>query len=861
MPGGRRKPKGGKGTAGGSAVEDCNVFNANYNVATESCDDSENRECSFADVAPSLEQILTCAGVLFTISMIRSAVQMIVKFVYHRPVPISLQFPAWEGPVLLVQYLALCEGTVGMMALNCTLWMALGVVAFCAIPILLIAISYGVLRKHILRDHLRFVRFKAFSKPLAQANWAMGKGCFGKSVACYVTCIQFKLRGEWEHDPFGGSSIWSFLIEEYVGDFWCYAITRLVKKVAMSAVLGLTDGALNAALAIGVQFCDTICILYTRPHVGRDTDITECFCAIFNLLFFMWIGMPLLFPGLAAYLSDYVALLLSLATALASLSPVLPKVLLDIFGFLSFIMNGSYLGAAKEGIIGVVCFMANRSEEEIRERMRRKYVRDLELERKSVRLQMLVERPPHLLTRAQKLEAKGLGQETSRKLGIAVAHYECPLVYVRQAIAFAARAGVYDIMIRHGAGPPISVLDQERGDHEDRVLAFCMGQHPRLGALCAARGLPDKCLTICLSQSSICANSRILTHLLVSNFHIEDSKRSGDAISSQVANGYRRIDDDKEMLSDEDATTLLDIVVKTENAEIAKRAVDRLQEDTILASLRNHKFYDRAHLIHVAIQQEFVWTVGSLHPLTTTPGAAVIQASCRRMLVLNDQSNPYTERRQQRAEGLALVYHASGSKHKLVTKDSFSKYQKALSQGTEEATKKPLLNESLRSTQSTQRQKGRPLTFWEMESRKIEEEHKKPLLNESLRSTQSAQRQKGRPLTFWEIQESGGEGEGIPVALQMSTSAAPDTGGKGDSSGSSIVDVVVDTPFQSKMDLERMLYSPPSMEYMVCSLSALCALSLSRARARTHTHTHYRYLCCHACCKRARAFNDACVCP
>ena len=53
--------------------------------------------------------------------------------------------------------------------------MALGVVAFCAIPILLIAISYGVLRKHILRDHLRFVRFKAFSKPLAQANWAMGK--------------------------------------------------------------------------------------------------------------------------------------------------------------------------------------------------------------------------------------------------------------------------------------------------------------------------------------------------------------------------------------------------------------------------------------------------------------------------------------------------------------------------------------------------------------------------------------------------------------------------------------------------------------------------------------------------------------
>ena len=841
----RRKAKGsGKG---GNAAEDCSMFNANsaYNPVTDSCE--EDVECTFSEAAPSLEQLITCLSLLLAISMIRAASGLVVTRIYHRELPLTLKFPAWEGPVILVQYLALCESTVSLISLNCSLWLATGLSLFLAFPILLIMLSYTVLRRHILRDHLRFIRFRPFNRTLGQAGLSMGSGCFGKMLACWVTCMQARMRGEWEHDPFGGSALWTFLIGEYVGAFWFYAITRLLKKVVMSAVMGLTDGALNAILCIAVQSVDTACVLISRPHIGRDTDATECLGSIANLLAMIWLGLPVLFPGAQAYFSDVAALFVTLASTLISLVPVLFSVISSLIGVVTSFM--SVFGVAQSGLGALFWFLAERSEEEAREQMRRKFARDLKAEQKAVRFQMMVERPSELLTTPQRIKSRGISQRAARKLGVAIAHYECPMVYVRQAIAFVAQVSVYNVTIQHCSGPPISELEEEDfgHDHENRLLAFCMGQHSRLGALCVARGLSDRLLRKCMPPP-LSARTGIRDYVLQKNLAASfgaknqasekgvlarvwsepEGKASGGADARSFSKAWFSQENSfsKEGASQancfarslrknkvvrymcdmkansqlhesffnvklltrclfqegEKTTTLLDIIVDTDTPERAKETIERLQEVAIRDSLKIHKIPDRVHILtSPKLQIHFLSAGYQLYPPTTTPAAARLQGYCRRMLILCDASNPYTERRQQKNSAAAHIQ--SCCRRMLVFNDASNP-----STGTfvffRAAHKLSAVKKFFERNYASSKAKG-------------------SLLPSTLHDT----KQSARNLTYWEIKdkETGSLGKRYKQAYGIDGSDA-----------SARVHATVDTSFRRKQsDVENVLFdSPRNMDHL-----------------------------------------------
>ena len=926
----RRKAKGsGKG---GNAAEDCSMFNANsaYNPVTDSCE--EDVECTFSEAAPSLEQLITCLSLLLAISMIRAASGLVVTRIYHRELPLTLKFPAWEGPVILVQYLALCESTVSLISLNCSLWLATGLSLFLAFPILLIMLSYTVLRRHILRDHLRFIRFRPFNRTLGQAGLSMGSGCFGKMLACWVTCMQARMRGEWEHDPFGGSALWTFLIGEYVGAFWFYAITRLLKKVVMSAVMGLTDGALNAILCIAVQSVDTACVLISRPHIGRDTDATECLGSIANLLAMIWLGLPVLFPGAQAYFSDVAALFVTLASTLISLVPVLFSVISSLIGVVTSFM--SVFGVAQSGLGALFCFLAERSEEEAREQMRRKFARDLKAEQKAVRFQMMVERPSELLTTPQRIKSRGISQRAARKLGVAIAHYECPMVYVRQAIAFVAQVSVYNVTIQHCSGPPISELEEEDfgHDHENRLLAFCMGQHSRLGALCVARGLSDRLLRKCMPPP-LSARTGIRDYVLQKNLAASfgaknqasekgffasfgaknqasekgvlarvwsepEGKASGGADARSFSKAWFSQENSfsKEGASQancfarslrknkvvrymcdmkansqlhesffnvklltrclfqegEKTTTLLDIIVDTDTPERAKETIERLQEVAIRDSLKIHKIPDRVHILtSPKLQIHFLSAGYQLYPPTTTPAAARLQGYCRRMLILCDASNPYTERRQQKNSAAAhiqsccrrmLVFNDASNPstgtfvffraaHKLSAVKKFFERNYASSKAK---------GSLLPSTLHDKKQSARNLTYWE-----IKDKAKGSLLPSTLHDTkQSAHdtKQSARNLTYWEIKDKA-KGSLLPSTLHDTKQSLHDTKqsaknltyweikdketgllgkrykqayGIDGSDASARVHATVDTSFRRKQsDVENVLFdSPRNMDHL-----------------------------------------------
>ena len=730
--------------------------------------------------------------------MIRSTATLIVKHIFHREVAIQLQFPAWEGPVFMVQYLAVCEGTFGLIVLNCEIWVFAGLATFLSIPIMWIAFCYFVLRKHILGDRARFIHFKSLTMNRVSSKLSMGRGCFGKVFACYLIILQFSVRGEWQYKPDSRSEKCSFLFQEYVGNFWFYALTRLFKKVAMSAVLSLTDGIINVILAITLQSCDMICVLSWRPHISRDVDTAECVAAIINTIATIMLGIPVLAPSLAPYSSDFIALCLTMVSVLVSLAPVLQAVARDVIKTLRPLFS-----VAGHALVSLLVYLVSRSERELRERIVYKYMQDLDLEQKSVRLQMMLESPPSMLTRPSKLEPKGFVQKISSKLGIATAHYVCPLVCLRQAISFVVGVGVYGVTILYCDGPSISTLEQQ---YEDRALALC-------------------------TQPTHSGNSRILNWLLMSKFHAPDPKLLDTVVSFHHWNCNDREGQSK------DLTTLLDIIVTMDDVHSAQKVVARLQEDTIYEALRYHNFHVRAHVLRPAATQSNFCPAGFvLHPLTQSPAAAVIQGICRRILVLKNFSdvsfldtlfgntpalflpplesseledrpkaspsfNNTTCAPPSSAESLdqeGLIFYKSGLGYRLMTTRAY----------TSNRNTSEIKSSETRSSNVFKPQTDRLMTFWEKEDQECKE-----------KEDQERKVQNGKALR-----------KSIAVRWQTPSSDAGANVGsiKTDIRGDhSIVDValIADCTLQRPIrlhrrgaDVESALYSPRNMDHMVSAL-------------------------------------------
>ena len=86
---------------------------------------------------------------------------------------------------------------------------------------------------------------------------------------------------------------------------------------------------------------------------------------------------------------------------------------------------------------------------------------------------------------------------------------------------------------------------------------------------------------------------------------------------------------------------MLDVIVQADSPDHAQTVLQRLEEDTLLEALRSHGIHDRAHFLTPPTQQQTLPASNYLlHSLSVTPAAKALQGYCRRMLVLNDSSNP-----------------------------------------------------------------------------------------------------------------------------------------------------------------------------------------------------------------------------
>lgn len=513
--------------------------------------------------------------------------------------------------------MALCEAPTTMIALNCGTWTGLGVTVLLLGPILLAAGSYWRLRSLLEKSDLTFVVFKPLSLKHVRHSFRMARGQAGMCLASYNIISNLKERGEWQYDPFGRAEMWAFLIEEYRGTIWVFAIWKLTKKLVFTCVLALSDGPSNAGLAIMVQSLDTLAVLSSRPHISRDQDIIECLSSILNLLTALWLGTAVILKDLLpAVFQEEFALWLSMSsTILAAVMAILPPIISALEFVSNFANLFDFLGVARDGMAMLMAQLCMKSERYLTEHLEKKYMRNVEQEKRSVRLQVMFRASMQSINEPVPLPVGGLWQAVAGFLRLGSPQAERKVIYIRQALAFVCDVKATSVEIELKAGPPFSEWNLVQG-------AFRQDEEP---------GETHDC-----------------NHVAVPIM--------GQAMEGEQKGDHRHSRYHHESV---DETTQVDVLVSLGTKEAALRAISRLTDSNISASLEAHRVHLPAYIISTAmLQHEFpAKPQFSLHPPSLFVASSTLQSRARRRLKQAIYNSDITHHRQALKED-SLVFDA-----------------------------------------------------------------------------------------------------------------------------------------------------------------------------------------------------------
>ena len=172
--------------------------------------------CSFQDIAPQATTMVTCGVSLMLVSCSRHVAGLIVVRSFRLDdLPAMLLFPCWEGPVVLVQYLALCDSAMSAASLLCPAGISLGVLVLMLGPISFLVLAARYIRGHMRDSTLEFEVSPAPSLKEFRGKISAVKGLVGKLVTAHAYFGSSLSRGQWKASR--SQAYWGFLTSSFVG--------------------------------------------------------------------------------------------------------------------------------------------------------------------------------------------------------------------------------------------------------------------------------------------------------------------------------------------------------------------------------------------------------------------------------------------------------------------------------------------------------------------------------------------------------------------------------------------------------------------------------------------------------------------
>ena len=231
--------------------------------------------CSWNIGFAPVQTFLTCVGCLAVVSGMRETLCLVIK-ACHRPVSEALLFPAWEGPVVLIQVLALVEAAFEGISTGCSSWITVGFLILAVGPLAFLFLSVWRVCTHVKTGDLFYVKAPRPTWAQLRASLSEAKGCWGQMKALQSFYEQWRAKGEWRIDN-PHARHWGFLLGDTTGFGFVYVFFLLIKKIYIAAVMELADGQLNAALSLAMQTLDSVLLLVMRPYNDSQVTFTEAF--------------------------------------------------------------------------------------------------------------------------------------------------------------------------------------------------------------------------------------------------------------------------------------------------------------------------------------------------------------------------------------------------------------------------------------------------------------------------------------------------------------------------------------------------------------------------------------------------------
>ena len=171
--------------------------------------------CSFQDITPPAMTIMMCVVILCLVSCARYLTGLVLVRCFRRELPNTLLFPSWEGPVVLVQYLALCDKSISAASLLCPAGISLGVLVLLMGPIAFLVLAARYIRGGMRDGDLHFEASPSPSLKVFRRKISAAKGLVGKAVTAHAYFGASFARGEWKDSK--SQAYWGFLTSSFVG--------------------------------------------------------------------------------------------------------------------------------------------------------------------------------------------------------------------------------------------------------------------------------------------------------------------------------------------------------------------------------------------------------------------------------------------------------------------------------------------------------------------------------------------------------------------------------------------------------------------------------------------------------------------
>ena len=259
----------------------------NVNKA-DSEDDVECEECDFVCGAlEAVERALVCSGILLSAYLVRSAVNRL--YMRYRPnaknrddINYDLQFPAWEGPLFLMEIFGLCDVGSKLLFTGCTELIVIGALILIA-PCLFILVATWKIRECVRNGDIEFDAFEPL--PFREIfKKVLKKPGFGERMNALSELLDAKrFSGHWvAKTPVGHA--WSFCLM-YTGKlsiFFSFVVfKRFVSAIAVN-VEALSVYLLSPVLLLVTYFFGMISGLHSHTHNDRVESVAESIGAACN---------------------------------------------------------------------------------------------------------------------------------------------------------------------------------------------------------------------------------------------------------------------------------------------------------------------------------------------------------------------------------------------------------------------------------------------------------------------------------------------------------------------------------------------------------------------------------------------------